>query len=521
MTLEEKKARLAELQANAAPTASAAPPVNAAPMDLAGKKARLAELQAKAARGPAKEEESGFEDFAEGLAVSGMESYYGIKELFGQMDAADRVTLAEWKEDASESGWGTAGQVTGEIAQFMIPGGAVLKGAKAAKLLKGASKVKNAAKLMGLEGATAAAVGGLRLPDEGETRGENMLSEGTLGAVGAGVAPLLGRALSKTMRGADKTDDAIKMLDEGIDLTPGMIAKSQGIQGLETAMEVTPFAAQGTKKLKQIAGNQWNLKTLKDAMPEGVVIDEIGDAGLDQMRAGITKAYDDAWKGAGQLKRKDVVKMMDVMRKSNLRLGKADERVMQSMWDDVEKLIADKSRKGFQSADDMLRRRIKAAGSDKYDLSEALKKARVTLRAQLDPDAIEALRKVDSKYPDYLTAKDAVNRADLTGGVFTPDQYTKPVSKIGKGSAKKDLKSAASAARNTVGKKEGGQPLDFFRRIAGALPSPPGMKTAGRTLMGQTAPQKFVMRGVNNPTVQALRDVTSTGGATAALFNDD
>ena len=505
-TLEEKKARLAELQAMAGgePTA----PVNAAPdgpMTLEQKKARLAELQRSASGQPAKEEEPWYEDFGEGLAVSGMETYYGVKDLVTDLDDEDKATLADWQQDAGESGWGTAGQVAGEVGQFLIPGGAVLKGAKAASRLAKLGRGARSLAVLGGESALGAGLGAARLPDADETRGGNALTEGA-GALAGGVA---GKVLAKTLRGASRLPAAKKLMDKGVELTPGAQSGSKVVTGLENVMEVTPFLARGTKKAKEKALNQWNKVTLNEAAPVGAKITETGTAGAKQLKDAVTKAYDDAWKGAGRLRRKDVTKMMEGMRRNTLRLGKADERVMQSMWDDVEKLIADGSRKGFQSADDMLRRRIKAAGTKKYDLNKALSQAREDLRATLDPDTLGALKKIDSKYPAYLTAKQAVKNAkNEPGRIFKPTHLVNADSQISKDLAttgESVYSKAADEAQETLGHKVGGQPLEWFRRVADIFPTTLPLGFMGRGVMGDTMVQKAGKAAISNPTVRALR----------------
>ena len=67
---------------------------------------------------PERPEEAWYEDFGEGLAVSGMDTYYGIKDLVTDLDDEDRARLKDWKEDAAQSGWGTGGRVVGEMAQL-------------------------------------------------------------------------------------------------------------------------------------------------------------------------------------------------------------------------------------------------------------------------------------------------------------------------------------------------------------------------------------------------------------------
>ena len=63
------------------------------------------------------------QDFSEGIGVSGLETYYGAKDLLGLGSAKDKQTLEAWRRAAGESGWGTAGQITGDVAQYLLPAG--------------------------------------------------------------------------------------------------------------------------------------------------------------------------------------------------------------------------------------------------------------------------------------------------------------------------------------------------------------------------------------------------------------
>jgi len=405
----------------------------------------------------------------------------------------------------------------------MVPGGAALKGVKALSKLKNLSRLKKTGAVIAAEGVSAGAVGGTVLPEAGETRMENVLEAGAAGAIGAGVAPSIGRVFSKFARGAKKTPDAEKLLAEGVDLTPGQMAASPAISGLETVMEVTPFLARGTKKARKTAQESWNKKVMSEAAPEGATITETGTEGAKQMRNAVTNAYDKAWAGAGAFLPKKNKQMQNVLAKAKKTLSLDDARVLGNVMKEMNQLAATGGKKGSQTLDDILRRRIKSAGTDKYELSQILKEARATLRGSLGPKVKSKLATIDAKYPAYLTVRNAVGRAKQTDGLFTPAQLTTSVGTVGKRSAEigeAAMQEAARVGRSTLGKKEGGAPLEWFRRIAGALPSPLPMKTAGRTLMGQTAPQRAVMRGVSDPRVQAMRELFSSGGASAAMFTE-
>jgi hypothetical protein len=513
--LEMLEAELAELEA-----ANPTPAPVAEPTELEALETELAGLEKST-----KEKEAWYEDFGEGLGVSGLEAWYGMKDLVGQMDEEDKATLKDWQEDAAESGWGTAGRVTGELAQFMIPGGVALKGLKGVSALKNASKLKKVMALMGTEGAVAGAVGGTRLPGEGETRLGNVAKEGALGAVGAGVAPLVGRVLSKTVRGLKKSPQAEKLLSEGLDtMTPGQMAKSPALAGLESAAEVTPFLAKGTKAAQKRSEIAWNLKIMNDALPEGAeIVTEIGTKGAKQMQNVVKKAYQNAWQGSGKLSQKNLKGVVDDLFESAQTLGPDDAAVLKKLTKDLDDIRVKGTNKGHQVMDDMLRRRIKAAGSDKYDLTEALVKARDGLRRRMPRKTQEKLAKIDKKYPEYLTVRDAVGRAKQKGGEFTPSELTtsesviqKKLSEIGEAATSE----ATELGRATLGRKTGGQPLEWFRRIAGVFPSPPGMETTGRTLMGQTGIQKKLLAMGQSERAQAIRELMSGGGAAAALFSE-
>lgn len=467
-----------------------------------------------------KEDEMWIEDFGEGLGVSAQELVFGIKDLFGGLTEENKAMMKDWKRDAGESWGGTAGEVVGEIAQFAVPGGAALKGVKIASKAKKLGKLQKIMATVGAETASAASVGAAQLPGEGETRGGNAATAATGAAVGMGMGPVLSRTMSKMYRGAKRTPEAKKLLDKGVYLTPGQQASNPLISGAETVMDVTPFAARGTKQFKKEAAEAWNMNILNKSAPDGVEITELGTKGAKQLKNSFEKAYKEAWDGAGAVDPGLAKTITLNLTKAGGKLGKKDKRILSNVIDDM----VDITNRGDPSAghvlDNMLRKEISAAGSKNYRMTEILKNARESLRKGLPEDSKAALDAIDAKYPRYLTTKDAVSRAKQTDGLFTPAQLTTSVGKIGKtqeqvGDAA--LQEAARVGRKTIGRKEGGQPLEWFRRVAGAAPSPPGMKGLGRTLMGETSPQQGMQRIMGSDKAKALREVISAGGVGAAL----
>ncbi len=507
---DELLARKAELQAQQAQQAQQAAPVSRKDELLA----RKAELQSQIP----KEKESGFEDFGEGLAVSVLEPYYGIKDLFGQHDEEGAARLKDWQDDAGESGWGTAGQVVGEMAQFAVPGGVALKGLKGAGLAKG---LLGAGTVAATEGGIGAGLGALRMPDEGETRLGNAAAEGAAGALGSGIATGIGAGI----RGLTKTRAAQKLMDEGVELTPGQAAESKFVQGLESVMDITPILARGTKDARKVAKEQWNKKILQEAAPEGTQITELGTAGAKQMKDAVEEAYAEAWDGVGAVTSAASKPMYSTMAEAAKRLGKADGRVLRNVWNDVQKAVRTKDPKAFKTLDENLRRQINSAEPEKYELLTALKAARARLRESVPTANQTALKVIDDKYPSFLTARDAVKNSLDDAGVFTPSRLNKSIKKVGKNLAatgEAALQKSAAEGMETVGRKEGPQPLEWLRRLSGMFTGPPKsvMDAGGRAMFGQTAPQRFARHVGSAPMSRAIRKVATGGNIGQALVND-
>jgi hypothetical protein len=515
MTLEDKKAQLQQLQGQRASMGGEANAELTALQDQQalsqqrGKAAELAQLESQKRDLERSDARGGWDEFWEGVALSGMEMMYGLEDLVGEMDESERAVFESVKADASDSGWTMTGKVASEIAQLGIPAGALIKAAK------GVSKVKAATKIAGIEAGVAGAEGAARLPDADETRMGNAAFDAGGALVGHGI----GKVLGKTMKGLDKTDEAQKLLDEGVYLTPGQQAKSEALANLETAAEVTPFLARGTKAARKEAGESWNKNVLNTAAPEGTVIDAVGTEGGKQLKKAVEAGYTQAWKGVKPLDRTVRGRYANRLRKTQSRLGKKDQRVIDNVADDIDKIG---SAKGL---DDVLRREIGTAGAKKPELRKILQKTRRELRKVAPVNNQKALRKMDKNYPDFLTAEDAITRAKKTDGVFTPDQLTMSSGKIGKkntATGDAPLQDSARAGRETVGKKEGGAPLDFMRRLAGAVHVPgttPAMRGTGEILMGNTGTQQWVTRGLNSGRADAIRELMNPARAGAAGFS--
>lgn len=460
---------------------------------------------------PEREEEAWYEDLAEGVGLSGLQTYYGAKDLFTDLSDEEKARLKDWQEDAGQSGWGTAGRVLGEIGQMALPGAAALKGARGLSALTKAGKSMSIINPALAEIGVAAGHGALKLPEEGASRGQEAFQSG-LGALGGMGA---GKLLKTAVKGIGKTKAAQELLDEGVYLTPGQAADSMSVSMLENAAEVTPFLARGTKKAKEAALESFNANVLKKAVPKAMSgkVTKFGQEGARQMEDVIDNAYKAAWKDASvppATLRQVYMGAQDAMQNLAKKDSLAIKRILREFEGDID----------VAKLDDILRAELKSAGSKRHALSESLKGLRQTLRQGLPDENLAKLIEVDAAYPNYLAAMRASSRAAENKGVFTPQQLIQAGRQVGgvtkAGTGRAPLQDIATAGTETVGQKIGGQPLEFMRRLAGAFPSPPGMRGAGQMLLGQTGPQKAATRYAYDPMAELLRGYVSPARIGAA-----
>ena len=440
-------------------------------------------------------EESGLQDFGEGIGLSALETYYGIKDLVSETDEEDKATLEDWRQDAGQSGWGTGGQVVGEIGQMLIPGGVVTKGLRGlSKAKKGVDAMRTARNLTRAAGDVTAAtsLGALKAPDLGETRGGNALSEG----VGAVVGEAGGALLGKAIRGINKTDAAKRMLDEGVNLTPGQAAESKFVQGAEAVAEVTPLVAHGVKRAQGSATENMADIALKKAAAPGKTVTEAGTKGVAQLRQGYKQAYKDAWAGATSLSYDGRIKFIETAVRYGPKMTKKQRRAVSSIMGDFKSLSKDVDPTKFQALDNELRK-LMPTFMDDVNFQEVLKNMRQALREGA-PDAVSTkLKDIDSTYGTYKVVERASKNAAEKAGEFDAMGLIGAVKAIGKDSAGyggAPLQQYGTDAAQTVGRKMGGQPLEWFRRVAGITPTPLPMQLGGKVALGQTGAQKMATK---------------------------
>lgn len=448
---------------------------------------------------------SGMESFLVGAGKKTNDLVEGVKSLYQGDEYQGNPYEAGSGYDALKDthGFATgAGEFASELGQLAIPGGAALKGMKAANVLKGSPILAaTLADVLGSGGAAAT-----RLPGEGETRGKNAGFEGLMSLIGGGV--------TKGLTGAAKTDSA-KLLEElGVYLTPGQAAESKGIQAIENVMDVTPFAARGTQGAK--ARGQQEFRNLLDTtVGKEVGVDTAaattGTEAYKLMDDAFIKGYKEAFSTLDEIPEETFPSILkaigDASKDLSLNLNPIEIKQLKAAAAQVRKFKKEAARVGTETMpasspaeladkfDRYLRRQIRDSGGQ---VGEAFTKLKTAFHNSLPPEIAAKMKHLDTNFPNKLVIEDATKKAAASGrqGGFSPQELLRSSAKVGGGRStargEAPLFDLADAGVQTVGRKEGGQPLEWFRRLAPGFSSPPGMQLAGDILMGSTAGHKAV-----------------------------
>jgi len=181
---------------------------------------------------------------------------------------ADRDLYAKNKADLG--GWGTAGEVVGDVAAYaplaLVPGG-----------------------LPAQMGAAAAASGAMT-PGDAQERAQ----AAGMGAAGAGVGNVLTRALGRAFKPiGNKAADTVALEARGVNPTFGQgmqqkdTALGRSLGRLEEGAMSVPIASGPLRATRREGAEQWRQATRNEASAPG----RTGGATVDEVRQGYTDAY--------------------------------------------------------------------------------------------------------------------------------------------------------------------------------------------------------------------------------------
>jgi len=461
---------------------------------------------------PEKPDSSRFQDFKRGLAESTLRTALGGYELFGgELSDNTKKAMEMMRRDVDASGgWGTAGNITGEIAQLALPAAGIAKGAKL--LNRGAKSILAAD--IGLS----ATHGGLKLPEAGKTRFEGAVKEGAAALAGG----VVGSTLRKAITGIDVTDAAKSLMDMGVYLTPDKASTSVLPRAMGYAMQITPFMAKGTREAGERSAESWNKVLLNRVAPLGEIA-ETGVKGVKALKNQFNDAYSAAWAKATKPSGEAMVDMVNEGVKAGNNLGGNSGAVLRSLLDDLGNLSRNYSSDGLKELDNAFRRRIEAAAIRGDDaLTDTLNSMRGKLRASAGPDTLDALAAVDSKYGDFITIRNSASSlsAMKQGGIIDPATLMSGVKSAGgktrAATGDAPLYDFASTSMQTLGRKEPNPIIDVLKGLAVNTPNILPLQSTGQAILGNTAPQKLMQKGFYLPMAEALRNYGVRGSIVGA-----
>ena len=478
----------------------------------------------------AEDAEPWYQDFGEGLGVSGLKTYTGVKDLFGTFSPwgsgaspADNARLTDWKADAGQSGWGTGGEVVGDIAQIVGTGGiggATTKGALNLSTKAAANQARRSALTRGLsqarklrspilkDVAATAAVGATQAPEAGETRMGNAVSDGQDALIGG----LIGKGLTKAVRGINKTRAGQRALDAGDKLTPAMVSEGSGVQGVENLMQVLPALSIGRQQARDAATESWTKRVLQEAAPVGTKVTGTAKDRAIMLKDGYTKGYANAWGRAEKPSTAQVMGVQNTLKETGGFVDDAGKATLAKISRDLKNISGAKfNPEVLQNLDRSMKKQIAtAARNGNAALEEGLNAAREGLRNTLPDVGKTELKALDNQYGKYLVVKKAGAAAADNKGNFTPQQLMNSVKTVGGETrtftSQAPLQKLADEAMDTVGRTEPAILQDIQKGLIAKFPThQPTMDLGGRLTMGETAPQKALGRVINSPIAEALR----------------
>ena len=470
------------------------------------------------------EDDSAFDKFKHGLARSALETGLGIKGLFTDLSENDKAVLKMMKRDAEKTGgWGTAGNITGEVAQLAIPASKLSKATK----LKNATRGRQALATIGAESALGGAHGALKAPEEGKDRLDKAKEGAMWGAAGAGT----GQLLSKAMRGVKQSEAGKYLTDLGVRLTPGQAAEGGLPRALEYTMGILPGTAKSVARQKKAADETFSTKMLEQAAPPGGTIKGTGHEGMKELRDSYKTAYRDAWGKAGKLS-DDTMQDMMVKMDEVAEYGTEAVGPLRRLNNKIDQYLGAKTTKNLDTLDDQLRQEIRRIENSQYpnvDMADALEQMRGVLRSGTSKETQDALRAINSQYGKFKAVERAAGSLSgmksgegLQGGVFGGEELASAVKGVGKGRqsyGEAPLQTEAKAAMETLARKEPVPLMNYVRGVSKQLEIPGTGKLLDKgsdIALGRTATQKQ-MREI----AEMLRQMGLTSGVAGIAYGDE
>ena len=376
------------------------------------------------------EESPAWVKFGVGVAKPFVETWKGVKDLVG-VDLSDEEMAALERLQEVKGGWGTAGQITGELATLAVPAGAAAKGVRAAsqgpRLVRALAAARGAP--LAAEMATVGGMESLKAPTDDRSRGEAFV-EGAVGtAVGAGAGQVLKRALG----GLTFREGAKELLDAGVPLTPGQAANS-GLQTMENALANVPVVGTPIRNMQRKAVEGWNREVLKKVMPDDLVekVTKGGNEGFEQATNAFSEAYESLFRGMVKPNPRGVQAM------NQITAGQP-----KGIFANIQSTLAKGGNvpaKTIEEWDDLLRKEAMAAvRRGDQGMQMRANAGRKALRTIVPENMASRWDELDGAFREFATARKAATyqNAARNRGTFTPAELLRASAAQDKSSGKR------------------------------------------------------------------------------------
>ncbi len=187
---------------------------------------------------------STFDKVAAGAGKAVADTGRGIGQMLGMVSQADIDEAAKLDKPLMNTGAGMAGNIGGQVAQMVIPGGIVGKGL-------GAAGTATAA--IGRAAAGSAAFAGTQPVLTNETRSGNMLTAAVAGGAGQGVVSGVGALAKPAAAALSPTVSTLAARAEslGIPVNAAQLSDSKFVKTLASTLERLPFTGAGKSRTTQ------------------------------------------------------------------------------------------------------------------------------------------------------------------------------------------------------------------------------------------------------------------------------
>ncbi len=206
-------------------------------------------------------------------------------------------------------GWGTAGDIAGEVGLTLVPGAKGMQAVQAGGRMLPRALGFIPSSTTGAAAISGGAINALTTPDD-------RVGGAIAGAAGGAIGDVAGRALTKTLGGMISnrvTPDARQLMDDGVFVPMWKGTDSSVVRGVSERAKVLPIAGDIIRGQERSAFDSFNKRLAEVATPPKPVLDDAGNVlrwenspvklsgsdAINGLRSRFNDAYDALYKGRG------------------------------------------------------------------------------------------------------------------------------------------------------------------------------------------------------------------------------